>query len=120
MGHSVAVSHPGMMGRLPFAGLAAIVVSLAVTGAAAADLDRVRGCMSPEQAHELLIQQKFVAPFRALREATHGGQGEAVGVELCRQGETFVYDVTVLQRDGHVGHVLVNARTGLQASTHVK
>ena len=107
------------MGRNPFAALAVVAAGLVFSEPAAADADRVRGCMAPDQAHELLIQQKFVAPFRALREATRGGQGEAVGVELCRQGETYVYDVTVLQHDGHVGHALVNARTGVQV-THAK
>ena len=80
-----------------------------------ADVDRVRDCMPPGQARELLIEQKFIAPFRALKEAVRSGQGEAVGVQLCRLGDGFVYDITLLQRDGRVGHSLVNARTGLVA-----
>lgn len=108
------------MGRLAFAGVQAFVASLALSQPTMADADRVRACMSPEQAHEVLIQQKFIAPFRALREAAHAGQGDAVGVELCKQGETYVYDVTVLQRDGHVGHSLVNARTGSLIAARAK
>jgi uncharacterized membrane protein YkoI len=80
---------------------------------AKADADRVRACTSPGQAHEILIQQKLIAPFRALGEAKRADQAEAVGVQLCRLGDLFVYDVTLLQRDGRVNHSLVNARTGV-------
>ena len=89
------------------------VAGLIISGSARADVDRVRGCTSPAQAHELLIQQKFIAPFRALGEAVRSGQGDAVGVQLCRLGETFIYDITMLGRDGRVNHTLVNARTGV-------
>lgn len=99
----------GALAALP-ATLAAAL--MATAGVAYGEGDRVRGCIQPAQAHELLIEQKFVAPFRALREAIRAGQGEAVGVQLCRLGEAFVYDITLLQRDGRVSHTLVNARTG--------
>jgi hypothetical protein len=91
----------------------ALIGLMSISLPALADGERVRGCASPAQAHELLIQQKFIAPFRALGEAMRGTQAEAVGVQLCRLGEAFVYDITLLQRDGHVGHALVNARTGV-------
>lgn len=68
--------------------------------------------MSTDQAREVLIAQKFVAPFRALGEAARSAQGEAVGVQLCRFNDDFVYDVTVLRRDGRVIHALVNAHNG--------
>lgn len=95
----------------------AILAALVTATSAKADADRVRSCASPSQAHELLIQQKFIAPFRALAEAVRASQAEAVGVQLCRLGEAFVYDVTLLQRDGRVSHSLVNARTGVLVST---
>ena len=90
-----------------------LVAGLLTSGSAQADADKVRGCTSPAQAHELLIQQKFIAPFRALSEAPRAGPGDAVGVQLCRLGDAFVYDITMLGRDGHVSHVLVNAYTGV-------
>lgn len=74
--------------------------------------ERVHGCMSPAQARDVLIAQKFVAPFRALGEASRAIGGETVGLQLCLSGDAFVYDVTVLKRDGRVSHVLVDAHSG--------
>jgi uncharacterized membrane protein YkoI len=92
--------------------MAALAAFLLTASAAQADGDRVRGCMSPAQAHDILIQQKLIAPFRALGEAMRAAQAEAVGVQLCRLGDLFIYDITLLQRDGRVSHSLVNAHTG--------
>lgn len=102
------------MRRNALAFVAAASVALAFAGQAAyADGDRVRGCMPPGQAHDILIQQKFIAPFKALGEAVRASQAEAVGVQLCRLGDTYVYDIILLQHDGRVSHTLVNARTGV-------
>lgn len=95
------------------AGMSALAPLSLSAPLALADAERVVNCTPAGQAHDLLIQQKFVAPFRALGEALRGGQGDAVGVQLCRLGELFVYDITMLQRDGRVLHTLVNARTGV-------
>lgn len=92
--------------------MATFAVALLGASAARADIERVRGCMAPSQAHDVLIDQKLIAPFRALGEAARGGQGDAVGVQLCRVGELYVYDITLLQRDGRVSHALINARKG--------
>ena len=74
--------------------------------------DRVHGCMPPAQAREIMIAQQFVAPFRAVGEATRAQGGETVGLQLCLAGDVFVYDVTLLRRDGRVSHTLVDAHTG--------
>ena len=79
---------------------------------ARADGERVRGCMTTTQARDILIDQKLIAPFRALGEGARSAQGDAVGLQLCRLTDQFVYDVTVLRRDGRVVHALVDARTG--------
>lgn len=104
--------------------LGALARGLAILGSAMffaapsqADGERVRGCMSTNQAREVLIQQKLIAPFRALGEAARTGQGEAVGLQLCRLGDEFVYDITLLRRDGRVVHALVNARSGVSLAS---
>jgi hypothetical protein len=74
--------------------------------------DRVHGCMPPSQAREVMIAQQFVAPFRAVGEATRTQGGETVGLQLCLAGDVFVYDVTLLRRDGRVSHTLVDAHSG--------
>ena len=102
-----------------FALLLAILcpVSGTVRAATAPPAEHVRGCMSPEQARDTLITQRLVAPFRAFGEARRGGDGDVVGLQLCRLAEDFVYDVTLLRRDGHVSHVLINARNGVPLAT---
>ncbi|MDX7953964.1 hypothetical protein P7D22_22690 [Lichenihabitans sp. Uapishka_5] len=98
------------------AALAGFSIMLASSGSGRAANERVHGCMSPAQAREVLIVQKFVAPFRALGEAAAGQGGEAVGLQLCLWGDIFVYDVTVLKRDGRVSHALIDARSGVVAT----
>ena len=93
--------------------LAILAIGWAPLGPAEAQGDRVRACMLPREAREVLIQERLVAPFRALGEAMRSGPGEVVGVQLCRLADNFVYDVTMLQREGRVVHVLIDARRGV-------
>lgn len=93
--------------------LAILGLGLMDVSPAGAQGERVRGCMPPSQAREVLIQQRLVAPFRALGEASRSSAGEVVGLQLCRMGDDFVYDVIMLQRDGRVVHALVDARNGM-------
>ena len=72
----------------------------------------MRACVPPSQARDLLIEERLVAPFRAFGEAMRTGLGEVVGLQLCRLGESLVYDVTMLGHDGHVTHVQFDARNG--------
>lgn len=92
--------------------LAGLCIGSIASGPACAAPERVHGCMSPAQARDVLIAQKFVAPFRAVGEAARAVGGETVGLQLCLSGDVFVYDVTVLKRDGRVSHVLVDAHSG--------
>ena len=98
----------------------AVTVALAIglvlpcLGSAKAESSLVTGCMSLEEARAALIAERLTAPFAALRGAEGFGQGEAVGLQLCRSAADFVYDITLLQRDGRVSHVFIDARSGLK------
>lgn len=94
------------------AALAGLGITVLAAGPLRAAGDRVHGCMSPAEARDVLIAQKFVAPFRAAGEAIRTGGGEIVGLQLCLLGDVFVYDVTLLRRDGRVLHTLVDAHAG--------
>ena len=94
------------------AALAGLGIIMTAQGPLRAAGERVHGCMSPAQARDVLIEQKFVAPFRALGEAARSGGGEVVGLQLCLSGDIFVYDVTLLRRDGRVTHTLVDPHSG--------
>ena len=50
-------------------------------------------------------------PISALRAGRQ--QGEALRARLCRwKPDEFVYEVSVLHRDGRVLHIYMNARSG--------
>ncbi|MCW6506522.1 PepSY domain-containing protein [Lichenifustis flavocetrariae] len=103
-------------GMVPGARTAAIaVLGLVISsiGPLRAESERVHACMSPNQARELLITQRLIAPFRAFGEVSRNQPGgDAVGLQLCLYGDVFVYDVTVLRRDGRVSHTMVDAHSG--------
>ena len=106
------VSLGAMRLRACAAALAGLGIMVTAPGTLRAAGERVHGCMSPAAARDVLIAQKFVAPFRAVGEASRTQGGETVGLQLCLSGDTFVYDVTLLKRDGRVSHTLVDARSG--------
>jgi uncharacterized membrane protein YkoI len=81
-------------------------------GSARADSSPPHVCYSTAEAREKISAQGLSDPFRLLRAATRSVTAEIVGVKLCLLGETLVYEVSVLPRDGHVGHVFIDARNG--------
>lgn len=89
-------------------------VALAATGTSAASraAEPRLNCLSPVETREALVDQKLVAPFRAMIEASRHGSGEAIAIKLCRSGALTVYDVLVLRHDGRVIHLLVDAANG--------
>jgi hypothetical protein len=94
------------------AALAVLGLVCCPAGPLRAEAERVHGCMPPGRAREVLIAERFVAPFRALNVAAASQSGDPVGLQLCLFGDAFVYDVTLLRRDGRVSHTLVDAHSG--------
>lgn len=79
------------------------------------EADRV--CFSTAETREKILAHGLFEPFRAMRSAASRSQAEAIGIKLCRWGEEFVYEMSLLRRDGHVIHVFVNAKSGLVVGT---
>jgi uncharacterized membrane protein YkoI len=71
-----------------------------------------RVCFSAAQTREKIGTHKLAEPFRLMKSAAARFQAEAIGVKLCRWGEDFVYEISLLRRDGHVIHAFVNAGNG--------
>jgi uncharacterized membrane protein YkoI len=90
------------------AGLLAICVS----GSAPAEPPKPHVCYSTAEAREKIAAHGLSDPFRLVRGATRSASGEIVAVKLCLLSEKLVYEISLLPRDGHVGHVLIDARTG--------
>jgi hypothetical protein len=77
-----------------------------------ADSLHPRTCFNSMETREKIASRRLGEPFRLLRGAAARIQGEALRVKLCRVGEDYVYDISVLRRDGRLVHVFLNAVNG--------
>src|SRR3984893_3983213 len=110
MAHSLSPRQP--LGMLYF--IAVIVAAyLGSSAAARTEPAPVRVCFSTAETRENILGQGLFEPFRVMRSEASRSQAEAIGVKLCRWSEEFVYEMSLLRRDGRVIHVFVNAKTGL-------
>ncbi len=73
-------------------------------------LERV--CLSVQQARETITLHKLAEPFRVTTFVAHHFQAETLRVKLCRRKDEFIYEISLLQRDGRVVRVYVSAVTG--------
>ncbi len=70
-----------------------------------------RVCFDPAETREKIVQHRLADPLRALRDGRL--QGEALRARLCRwRPDEFIYEITLLLRDGRVVHVYMNAQNG--------
>ncbi len=100
-----------------YAGLAlAFGLAAAAPALAAAPLPE-HECYSAAQSRERIAARKLVEPFRLMAGAANRFQAEAIGAKLCRWKEVFVYEITLLRRDGRVIHVFTNAASGQMIGT---
>ncbi len=70
-----------------------------------------RTCFSQSETRENIASHRLTEPISAL----HAGrlQGEALRARLCRwKADEYIYEVSVLRRDGRVIHIYMNARNG--------
>ncbi len=82
-------------------------VSLAATQAFAAP-----ACLSGEQMRDAVFAGHAVPAAAATRTARDASAGDVVRVRLCREDDRLIYRVTLLQRDGRVGHVTIDGSSG--------
>ena len=72
---------------------------------------RQRVCLGPAETRETVTAHRLAEPFRALRAG--GQQGEALRAKLCKwRKDEFVYEISVLRRDGRILHLYMNAQSG--------
>jgi hypothetical protein len=76
------------------------------------DAQHPRTCFNSVETREKISSRRLGEPFRLLRGAAGHIQGEALRVKLCRVDEDYVYDISVLRRDGRLVHVFLNAVNG--------
>ena len=71
-----------------------------------------RVCLTVAQAREIIALHKLAEPFRVTTFVAHHFQAETLRVKLCRRKDEFVYEISLLQKDGRVIRVYVNPVTG--------
>jgi hypothetical protein len=73
-------------------------------------------CLNAAETRELVKSRHLLEPFAALKFAGSQRKAEALSARLCRAGDDFFYEITLLHRDGRLVHVDMEAGTGKIAS----
>jgi hypothetical protein len=73
-------------------------------------------CLNAAETREMVKSRRLLEPFAALKFASAQRKAEALSARLCRTGDDFVYEITLLRRDGRLVHVDMEAATGKIAS----
>ncbi len=69
-------------------------------------------CLNAAETREMVKSRHLLEPFAALKFAGAQRKAEALSAKLCRTGEDFIYEITLLHRDGRLVHVEIDAGTG--------
>ena len=74
-------------------------------------------CLSPRDMRDIVSGNRVVAPALAIGAARRAVPGaDMLRATLCRDGDIFVYVISVLRKDGRVVHVVIDGPTGKVAS----
>ena len=69
-------------------------------------------CLNAAETREMVKSRRLIEPFAALKFASAQRKAEALSAKLCHTGDDFVYEITLLHRDGRLVHVEMEAATG--------
>jgi hypothetical protein len=69
-------------------------------------------CLGASETREEVKAHRLLEPFAALKSAAHERKADALSAKLCHTGDDFLYEITLLQRDGRLVHIQVDAATG--------
>ena len=69
-------------------------------------------CLNAAETREAVKSRHLLEPFAALKFAGAQRKAEALSAKLCRTGDDFIYEITLLHRDGRLVHVEMEAGTG--------
>ena len=99
-------------------GALALIAGLGASGAVAGDNTPVTQCFSTAQTRDKIAAEKLGDPFVSMRAAEARVKGEALNARLCRKGENFIYEISLVRQDGRVVKVLYDAATSQPLSPH--
>jgi hypothetical protein len=69
-------------------------------------------CLNPAETREAISRNKFTDPAAALRSAAAVAHADPLRSRLCRLKDDYIYEITLLRRDGKVMRVLIRADDG--------
>ena len=75
-------------------------------------------CIAESETREEIKAHHLLEPFVVLKSASSSLKAEALRARLCEIGDEFVYEITLLHRDGRVVHVVMSAATGKRLPPH--
>lgn len=90
----------------------AAMAELSVVPRASGGDDGSRFCLSTQDARVAIVQHNLAESSSVMRNAAAQVQAEALSGKLCRWNDRYVYEITLLGRDGRVIHVFLNAMDG--------
>lgn len=102
----------GEVSQMQYTGFVLVLMVAVCTPALGAGRAHERVCLTAGQAREMIGRHKLAEPFRLMKGVVHRFQAEAIGVKLCRRKDEFIYEISLLRRDGRVIHVFLNAVNG--------
>jgi uncharacterized membrane protein YkoI len=92
------------------------VVSLSTLSGAhfsrAAENDGGRVCYSQAETRQEIAKNKLSDPLAALRTAARSARAEPLVSRLCKWKDQWVYEMTLLPKNGKVTRVFINAADG--------
>ena len=96
---------------------AVVCLAMAAAGARAAEGDLHTAavkptCLNAADTREQVKAHKLLEPYAALKFAAQQRKAEALSAKLCVSGDDYVYEITLLHRDGRLIHVQLEAGTG--------
>jgi uncharacterized membrane protein YkoI len=97
------------MARFPLFLVLTLALGALLPRPATADEDR---CLDPEQRRAAIAGRQAVPLAKAIHTARAHVTGEVVNARLCEQGQSLVYVLTVLGRDGKVSRASVDGASG--------
>ncbi|WP_395666422.1 PepSY domain-containing protein [Methylocella sp.] len=85
--------------------------ALACLGAQAARAEPLT-CFSPGETRERIRVDGLAEPLAPMRRVAAKLQAEALNARLCRNDDSFVYEISVLTREGKIMRAFIDARSG--------
>ena len=69
-------------------------------------------CLNAAETRDEVKAHKLLEPFAALKFAAQQRKAEALSAKLCHIGDEFIYEITLLHRDGRLTRAEMEAGTG--------